>query len=480
MESSVRKELAQGLLKDLGSEENKRTRKALTKAKPQVLFLKNLNFINETIQALAKKGKIRGAITDYSTLEFSDEQVEQAKKIAEKYQDGYFKRQPRVPGGPRELENTIAGLYLKDSFPTVYKALKDREAFILSSFDQVGKCKQEIVDVFVKANKEQLKKVKRAVDRGHGAGDGLAVSGVQIAKGMNRVAETLGNDPEAIEEFNKDFENYLINEFDTADLGGITAEEMASLISITVTYKQVVDANGKVAASYVPFITFQDKYTNQITDRAREVLVKDVVEKFFKKIDANELASLSGSSTLKEKMIAQAIKPLISIKMKGSKVEVRIDKNIDPRKIKLKTKGKTKPASTKKRTKGRLSVLKGKTTKPEGKVKKATASNFSVATIMGSLNAKLPDKVAQNMGSPALENRTGTFASSPRIVGVQKTPQGFPSIGYTYKKEPYSVFETTSGSRFADAHRDPRVIIDKSIREICAEMAIGRLYTRRL
>ena len=99
---------------------------------------------------------------------------------------------------------------------------------------------------------------------------------------------------------------------------------------------------------------------------------------------------------------------------------------------------------------------------------------------MGNMNAKLPGKVAENMGSPALEKRTGRFAASTRVTEVAKTPQGYPSVGYSYQKDPYSVFETTSGSRFADAHRDPRVIIDKSIREIAAEMAIGRLYTRRV
>ena len=46
MESNVRTKLAEALLKDLSSDENKRTRKKLQKARPQVLFLENLNFIN--------------------------------------------------------------------------------------------------------------------------------------------------------------------------------------------------------------------------------------------------------------------------------------------------------------------------------------------------------------------------------------------------------------------------------------------------
>jgi len=42
------------------------------------------------------------------------------------------------------------------------------------------------------------------------------------------------------------------------------------------------------------------------------------------------------------------------------------------------------------------------------------------------------------------------------------------------------VYETASGSKFASADRDPRTLIDKSIREVMAEFAIGRFYTRRV
>ena len=84
------------------------------------------------------------------------------------------------------------------------------------------------------------------------------------------------------------------------------------------------------------------------------------------------------------------------------------------------------------------------------------------------------------MGAPRLENRTGTFLSSIRAVDIQTTARGFPSVGYTYQKNPYQVFEATSGSRFADPKRDPRPLIDASIREIAAQFAIGRLYTRRV
>ena len=99
---------------------------------------------------------------------------------------------------------------------------------------------------------------------------------------------------------------------------------------------------------------------------------------------------------------------------------------------------------------------------------------------MSLINAKLPKQVRANMGFPRLENQTGRFASSVRVTDASTTAQGFPSIGYTYQRQPYGVFEASSGSRFASPERDPRTLISQSIREIAAEIVTGRLYTRRV
>jgi hypothetical protein len=82
------------------------------------------------------------------------------------------------------------------------------------------------------------------------------------------------------------------------------------------------------------------------------------------------------------------------------------------------------------------------------------------------------------MGEPALESRTGRFAASTRVTDIVRTPQGFPSIGYTYMKNPYQTFE--KGFKQGSIDRDPRTLIDSSIREIAVEFAIGRFYTRRV
>ena len=110
-----------------------------------------------------------------------------------------------------------------------------------------------------------------------------------------------------------------------------------------------------------------------------------------------------------------------------------------------------------------------------------TESGTSLAPLLALLNAKLPETVARNMGPPGLENQTGRFASSVRVTDVSRTAQGFPSVGYDYQRNPYQVFEMGAGRPpWATPDRDPRKVIDASIREIATQLAIGRFYTRRI
>ena len=55
------------------------------------------------------------------------------------------------------------------------------------------------------------------------------------------------------------------------------------------------------------------------------------------------------------------------------------------------------------------------------------------------INARLTDKVMQNMKSPRLVNRTGRFAQSARVVNVEQTPKGFPSFVFDYERDPYEI-----------------------------------------
>ena len=128
-------------------------------------------------------------------------------------------------------------------------------------------------------------------------------------------------------------------------------------------------------------------------------------------------------------------------------------------------------------------VVRGKR-KTSGKRRKVGQGRISPATqasyIMTELNKKLPSKVRENMQAPALENRTGRFANSVKITDVVQTPKGYPSIGYTYQKDPYEVFEMGNKGNWATPERDPRKLIDRSIRELATDIMLGRLFTRRV
>ena len=96
------------------------------------------------------------------------------------------------------------------------------------------------------------------------------------------------------------------------------------------------------------------------------------------------------------------------------------------------------------------------------------------------INAKLTLQVKKNMSSPRLNNRTGRFAQSARVVNIEQTAQGSPSIVFDYERDPYNVFDRTLGSApWNTPQRDPRALVDQSVREIVREMAIGRFFTRR-
>ena len=118
------------------------------------------------------------------------------------------------------------------------------------------------------------------------------------------------------------------------------------------------------------------------------------------------------------------------------------------------------------------------TTRARSNVKKGIASQ--PLAIIQFLNARLPEQVRENMVSPALENRTGRFADSVRVTDIIQTPKGFPSVGYSYQRDPYQRFEIGTGKEpWATTSRDPRRLIDRSIRELAAELAMGRFFTRR-
>lgn len=125
------------------------------------------------------------------------------------------------------------------------------------------------------------------------------------------------------------------------------------------------------------------------------------------------------------------------------------------------------------------SKRKGKAIVSKKKTQVSTATN--ILSLAALINSKLPETVRKNMKAPGLVNRTGRFANSTKIVNALYTKQGYPSFGYTYQKDPYQVFEPASGgAAWSSQARDPKRLIDRSIREIAATILQGRFFTRRV
>lgn len=115
-----------------------------------------------------------------------------------------------------------------------------------------------------------------------------------------------------------------------------------------------------------------------------------------------------------------------------------------------------------------------------GKVNNTPQATPSYLSIINLINARLPPKVRSNMGSPRLNNRTGRLSESARVTSITPTPQGLPSIEYTYQRSPYDVFDKTVGKKpWATLARDPSNLIAMSVRELAQELGMKRFYTRR-
>jgi len=136
----------------------------------------------------------------------------------------------------------------------------------------------------------------------------------------------------------------------------------------------------------------------------------------------------------------------------------------------------------KKTDKGRL---KGKRTAKRVRTKVAVIPKLrtkggqftSAMNIQAILDQRIKQQVQDNMGEGgALVNRTGRFAQSVSVEKVMQSRQGVLTAFYTYMKAPYQTFER--GYAQGSLRRDPRKLINRSIREIAMETLNHKLPIR--
>lgn len=264
------------------------------------------------------------------------------------------------------------------------------------------------------------------------------------------------------------------------------------LYDIILNWDQVVKQKGGLAANVGivlrPVKTKENLERSGLEKKEMNALL-DAMQKTINEIPWD---TVQGSSSAREKVQASAVKrvvkPLEKLVKKTPGSSIKIDKKLE--KTKLSTKNKVKDRSKKSKAVSPIarSSLQGKLAAPvltknaggSRSNSNAKKSNYNTLYMIGVINQQLTKTVTKNMGSPRLNYRTGRFAGSVKVTDISITAKGHPSIGYTYQRDPYEVFESSSGSRLSSIARDPRRLIDVSIREIAAEQAIGRLFTRRI
>lgn len=191
-----------------------------------------------------------------------------------------------------------------------------------------------------------------------------------------------------------------------------------------------------------------------------------------------------GSISIENALIDDGVSDILdSVKknVKSKNVKVSISKNrvTDSRAPSKSKDVPLKLSGTRTRTKGEGENFPGSRVANTDNTKPVNRST-NWASLLPLLNAKLPPRVIANMKYPSLVNRTGTFGNSAKIVNVEQTREGFPTFVFDYERNPYDVFDRTLGrSPWNTPQRDPRALVDKSVRELVREMAIGRFYTRR-
>jgi hypothetical protein len=242
--------------------------------------------------------------------------------------------------------------------------------------------------------------------------------------------------------------------------------------------------NGSIEMEAKDFNRWKRNVGAALSARVRKIWGEQLASKVGEEITAGYgPAYTRGSKTMVEVLERQ----FVDLVVKG-KVKKYADKIHSTRKIGSKVKG-VKKAKTQARNMGKklknAAADLAKVTLPNQSGQRnagaGAGSQQADLQLLTLLKAKLPQTVAQNMGPPGLEYRTGRFASSVKPTDVVRTAQGYPSVGYTYQRNPYQVFEMGTGdSRWATTDRDPRKVIDLSIREIAAQLVVGRLYTRRV
>lgn len=203
----------------------------------------------------------------------------------------------------------------------------------------------------------------------------------------------------------------------------------------------------------------QSQELNRILIGDVEGRASGIVRARSRKIVANQIADVEGSPSLKALLRLSAVQ----IIERGKGIMGRYT---------------NKSTEKTQRSEGQKVIAKTKSVTPRNtKFKNLGASpkqglSESILSIQSIINMHLHDEIKSRMFEPALQYRTGRFARSAQIVNAAPSRDGFITFGYTYMEDPYSTFEV--GNEQGTPERDPRPLIEGSIRSLAQKMVGGK------
>ena len=172
---------------------------------------------------------------------------------------------------------------------------------------------------------------------------------------------------------------------------------------------------------------------------------------------ALDVPNVSGSDTFVEtnqkRMVNRIVEPIKALKAEGMIVKGPKKEEIKKKTTKTKLRKESKVTSS---AQGAAAAVALRQEDETDQLK--PTEQINLRDLIGVLNHRLPQTVEKNMGAPRLTNQTGRFANSTRITDIAVTTKGFPSVGYTYEKNPNKTNELAY--RHPSQDIDPTKLID--------------------
>jgi len=369
---------------------------------------------------------------------------------------------------------------------------KIKEVFIKPIIDDLKKIFKLSANQVIKLNDSE-KKVDRSLDVAHGGSIGLSAQLFNITRSLGEGAAALREQAKSMKGVAKLLYNVAAQNLEGMAIQAIRKFVPLGFNEIPVNINDIVenrvetflkhDVNmktGNLRSEMTVIVSTQGTAFNasqSSLERDTSLFIKSKITSLY--------AYITGSPNLVQ-VIETALFQKVThklLKTKGVRVKGPKNKAIQVKAseiVESSTKNIIKSGQTSKAKKG--TPIKAKSvrgiTAPIEPPTKLSASPLEMITY---INKELPVELDKLMVAPRLETRTGRFAQSVQVRNITQTKQGFPSIDYTYQRDPYQVFEMGIG-RFpwATRERDPRPLIDRAIRNIAAEMLKARIYTRRI